>query len=98
MNEKVEIEDLSEPTEWVALDTGIGQMPFGRAESLPASTAGRKREALRLFQEAYEAQVGGDLDEAADRYRQSIEAYPTAEAHTFLGWSYSFMGLTDQAI
>ena len=40
----------------------------------------------------------GDLDEAVDLYKQSIAAYPTAEAHTFLGWTYSFMSLPDQAI
>ena len=98
MKEKVEIDNVSEATEWVALDTGIGDMPFGRAEWLPVSAARRKREALRYFQEAYEAQTRGDLDEAADLYKQSLEAYATAEAHTFLGWTYSFMGLTDEAI
>jgi Tfp pilus assembly protein PilF len=40
----------------------------------------------------------GDLDEAADLYKQSLGAFETAEAHTFLGWTYSFMGLTDEAI
>lgn len=40
----------------------------------------------------------GELDEAADLYKKSIEAYPTAEAYTFLGWTYSFMGRVDDAI
>jgi tetratricopeptide (TPR) repeat protein len=82
----------------VALETGIGDMPFGRAEYLNADEEAAKREALRLFQAAYEAQMRGELDEAADLYRQSLAARPTAEAHTFLGWTYSFMGLTDEAI
>jgi len=82
----------------IALDTGIGEMPFGREELLTEEQAADKREALRLFQSAYEAQMRGDLDEAVDLYRQSIEAFPTAEAHTFLGWTYSFMSLTDEAI
>lgn len=98
MSEKIESRHLPEPTEWVSLDTGIGGMPFGRDEYLTADEAARKREALRFFQQAHEAQMRGDLDLAADLYRQSIEAYPTAEAHTFLGWAYSFMGLTDEAI
>jgi tetratricopeptide (TPR) repeat protein len=40
----------------------------------------------------------GDLDEAISLYRKSIEAYPTAEAHTFLGWTYSFQGRYEDAI
>ena len=82
----------------VALETGIGDMPFGGEELLTKEQATAKREALRLFQLSHEAQMRGDLDEAVDFYKQSIEAYPTAEAHTFLGWTYSFMGLTDEAI
>jgi len=82
----------------VALDTGIGGMAFGSSEYLTEERAAAKREALALFKSAYEAQMGGDLDDAADLYRQSIASYPTAEAHTFLGWTYSFMGMTDEAI
>src|SRR5436305_266470 len=82
----------------VALETGIGEMPFGRAEYLSADEEAAKREALRLCQAAYEAQMRGELDEAAELYRQSLAARPTSEAHTFLGWTYSFMGLTDEAI
>src|SRR5262245_33995567 len=91
-------ESKTDKTEWVALDTGIGDMPFGRAEQLTTEEAAHKREALQFFQQAYEAQMRGELDEAADLYKQSLAAYPTAEAHTFLGWTYSFMGLTDEAI
>ena len=82
----------------VALDTGIGRMPFGREEHLTEAEEAAKREALLFFQQAYEAQMRGELDEAADLYKQSIAAYPTAEAHTFLGWTYSFMGMSDEAI
>jgi tetratricopeptide (TPR) repeat protein len=82
----------------VSLTTGIGDMPFGREELLTKEQAEAKEEALRLFQAAYEAQMRGELDEAAGLYKESVEAYPTAEAHTFLGWTYSFMGLSDEAI
>src|SRR4029078_10216699 len=82
----------------VALDTGIGNMPFGRQEALTEEEEAAKRTALLFFQQAYEAQMRGELDEAADLYKQSISAYPTAEAHTFLGWTYSFMSLPHQAI
>ena len=54
--------------------------------------------ALKLFQEAYEHQMSGELDEAITLYRASIDHHPTAEAHTFLGWTYSFQGRLDDAI
>ena len=84
--------------EFVSLNTGIGDMPFGRDEFLSESEAIQKRQALAFFQQAYEAQMRGDLDEAVDLYKQSIAAFATAEAHTFLGWTYSFMGMADEAI
>lgn len=88
----------SETRTLVALQTGIGEMPFGKEEFLTEEQASSKREALRFFQAAYEAQMRGDLEEAAGLYTQSVEEYPTAEAHTFLGWTYSFMSMTDKAI
>ena len=54
--------------------------------------------AADLFQKAFAAQMQGQLDDAILLYRQSIAAFPTAEAHTFLGWTYSFQGLLDEAI
>ena len=51
-----------------------------------------------LFHQAFEAQMRGDLDEAVRLYRRSLEAHPTAEAHTFLGWTYSFQGRLEDAI
>jgi Tfp pilus assembly protein PilF len=58
----------------------------------------RKELAARFLQQAYERQMKKELDEAAGLYKKSIEAYPTAEAHTFLGWTYSWMGRLDDAI
>ncbi len=97
MTEKIQANE-SETRTRIALETGIGEMPFGREELLTGEQAKAKREALRLFQSAYEAQMRGDLDEAVDLYQKSIEAFPTAEAHTFLGWTYSFMSLPERAI
>ena len=41
--------------------------------------------AAELFQQAYDAQMRGDLPEAVRLYERSLAACPTAEAHTFLG-------------
>ena len=55
-------------------------------------------EAERYFQEAYEKQGQGLLEDAISLYQKSIELYPTAEAHTFLGWAMSLQGKYDAAI
>lgn len=62
------------------------------------STSGARREAMELFQRAYEAQQAQDYEEAIELYKRSIAVYPTAEAHTFLGWVYSFQERYDDAI
>jgi len=58
----------------------------------------RQQLASRLFQQAYELQMKGELEAAATQYQRSIDVLPTAEAYTFLGWTYSFMGKIDEAI
>jgi Tfp pilus assembly protein PilF len=58
----------------------------------------RLTEAMQRFQEAYEAQMEGDYDRAVELYRGSLALHPTAEAHTFLGWTYHFQGKIDDAI
>jgi Tfp pilus assembly protein PilF len=63
-----------------------------------AELAARKREAEELFHRAYELQMKGELEQAETHYKRSLELNPTAEAHTFLGWTYSFMGRYDDAI
>ncbi|MCG3155728.1 MAG: hypothetical protein DKINENOH_02336 [bacterium] len=55
-------------------------------------------EALRFFRIAYEMQMRGHLEQAAAHYKKSLEIAPTAEAHTFLGWTYSMMGRLEEAI
>jgi tetratricopeptide (TPR) repeat protein len=57
-----------------------------------------KRQAVGLFNQAYAAQIAKDFDAAIKLYKKSIEIFPTAEAYTFLGWTYSFQGEYDLAI
>ncbi len=40
----------------------------------------------------------GQFEEAIINYKKSLDIYPTAEAHTFLGWTYSFLGQLEKAI
>jgi tetratricopeptide (TPR) repeat protein len=53
---------------------------------------------LELIQRAMNFQMSGDLDESIRLYRESIAVCPTADAHTYLGWAYSFQGRIDDAI
>ncbi len=54
--------------------------------------------AAEYFRRAYAHQMKGELDEAIALYQRSIETLPTAEAHTFLGWTYSFQRRYQEAI
>ena len=58
----------------------------------------RRERAVQLFKEAYQHQMNKELEEAVELYKRSIAVYPTAEAYTFLGWTYSWMGRIDEAI
>ena len=58
----------------------------------------RTAEAQRHLQRAYQAQMQGDYDRAVELYRESLALHPTAEAHTFLGWTFHFQGKIDEAI
>jgi Tfp pilus assembly protein PilF len=55
-------------------------------------------QAWQKLQEAYRAQMAGEFDQAVDLYQKSLSLYPTAEAHTFLGWTYHFQGKIQEAI
>ena len=54
--------------------------------------------AQEFLEKAYKLQMDGRYEEAISNYKMSIEFFPTAEAHTFLGWAYSFLGDLDRAI
>ena len=58
----------------------------------------RKTQAQQCFEEAFDAQMDGDYDRAVEMYQKSIALYPTAEAYTFLGWTYHMQGKVQQAI
>ncbi len=51
-----------------------------------------------LFERAYRHQMKGEFADAIILYRRSLAVQPTAEAHTFLGWTYSMMDRYEEAI
>ncbi len=71
--------------------------PLGAAAAVGGSDPPRWA-ARQAFQAAYILQSAGELERAADAYERSLRLFPNAEAHTFLGWTYSFMGRYEEAI
>src|SRR5579872_1535782 len=65
--------------------------------SLPMASD-REAQAQQRFHEAFAAQMKGDYDRAVELYKGSLALNPTAEAHTFLGWTYHFQGKIEEAI
>ena len=67
-----------------------------------ASAAAADPEALAraqmLRQQGVVLHQNRHYEAAVDRFRRSIEAYPTAEAHTYLGFSLSHLGRIEEAI
>lgn len=57
-----------------------------------------EREAQKIFEEAYNYHMIGEIDKAIELYLQSIDIQPTAKAYTFLGWAYSMKKDYDKAI
>ncbi|SRR5581483_8080766 len=53
--------------------------------------------ATRLWQAGCRYQMAGDLERAIEHYKRSIAIHPTAEAHTYLGWTYSFQNRIEEA-
>lgn len=72
--------------------TGYAQ-PGARVEQLTL-----QQRAEVAWQAGYVFHVMGDYERAVTLFRASIEAHPTAEAHTFLGWSLSHLGRLKEAI
>ena len=55
-------------------------------------------QAMILFEQGYRMQTEGKLSDAIEMYKRSIAIHATAEAYTFLGWSYSMSGRFEDAI
>ncbi len=62
------------------------------------ATSKDQERAIELIGEAMKLQMAEEFDAAIRLYRESIALYPTADAHTYLGWAYSFKGRLDEAI
>ncbi len=57
-----------------------------------------QQRALELIEAAMKHQMAQEFTDAIRLYKQSIALYPTADAHTYLGWTSSFLGRLNEAI
>ncbi|HYA27312.1 MAG TPA: tetratricopeptide repeat protein [Acidobacteriota bacterium] len=62
------------------------------------ATAKDQERAIELIGQAMQHQMAQEFDQAIHLYQESIALYPTADAHTYLGWAYSFKGCLNEAI
>ncbi|MGH9869975.1 MAG: tetratricopeptide repeat protein [Candidatus Polarisedimenticolia bacterium] len=62
------------------------------------NTETSRERAGQIMEEALQEQMAQRYENAVQLYKRSIAVYPTAEAHTFLGWAYSYLDRLDEAI
>ena len=62
------------------------------------ATQKNQKRALELIETAMKHQMAQQFDDAIRLYKESIALHPTADAHTYLGWAYSFIGRLNEAI
>jgi Tfp pilus assembly protein PilF len=75
----------------------LSQRVNAKEDSVVDSTFLKKR-ALALWKEGEHCHMESNLERAVELYTQSIELYPTAEAHTFRGWAYFHLDRVNDAI
>ena len=69
--------------------------PLGAEEPKDASAYER---AYLFWQQGYVLHLFGEYEKAVEHFRKSIQIHPTAEGHTFLGWSLSELGRLAEAV
>lgn len=76
----------------LACAAGLAQPQGGSVELTP------EQRARLQWQAGYVLHLLGNYERAIESFRASIADHPTAEGHTFLGWSLSHIGKTEEAI
>ena len=82
----------------VLILAAAGAGPQARAGTPEGAAAGPLEKAVALWRQGYALHLMGAFEDAIDLYGRSIRIRPTAEAHTFLGWSLSYVGRTEEAV
>ena len=82
---------------WVAAGALAVACAVAPAQDLASELTPERRARLQ-WEAGYVLHQLGEYERAVETYRASIADRPTAEAHTFLGWSLSYLGRIDEAI
>ena len=72
--------------------------PAARGESDDGPESPDAARASALWERGYALHLMGRYEAAVDSFRASIEILPTAEGHTYLGWSLSMLGEIEEAL
>ena len=57
-----------------------------------------EKRARTLWERGTEELLSGEVEAAIHLFSESLRSHPTAEAYTYRGWAYSFLGRYDEAI
>ena len=68
------------------------------AESAETPDVPDEVRAYAIWQQGYLLHLSGRFETAVKLFRESIAVHPTAEGHTFLGWSLSKLGHIEDAL
>ena len=82
----------------VFLAAALSLTPVGHGQSGERSENPDRMRAYALWQQGYLLHLSGEYQAAVDSFRESTEILPTAEGHTFLGWSLSMLGHLEEAL
>ena len=82
---------------WVAACALAVACAIASAQDIASELTPERRARLQ-WEAGYVLHQLGEYERAVEAYRASIADRPTAEAHTFLGWSLSYLGRIDEAI
>jgi len=83
--------------QWVAACALAVACVVAPAQDIKSELTPERRARLQ-WEAGYVLHQLGEYERAVEAYRASIADRPTAEAHTFLGWSLSYLGRIDEAI
>lgn len=83
---------------WIAMACAIVCLAAPVASQQTADESSPAERAKQLWEAGYVRHVMGLYEPAIEAYRASIAIHPTAEAHTFLGWTYSYQDKIKEAI
>ena len=72
--------------------------PAARVQSDEHADLPAQVRAYALWRQGYALHAMGRFEDAVDRFRESISVHPTAEGHTYLGWSLSMLGEIEEAL